>query len=107
MRSTVSCGWLMKATWELLTSTVCAPARVAIARSATGGIALSLLATMYQLRSVFQPAGPDGPPPPDNAPGHERAAGGCLHRGFVRRWHYLASLDRSRPCAPSPLAALH
>jgi hypothetical protein len=31
----------------------------------------------------------------------------CLHRGFVRRWHYLASLDRSRPCAPSPLAALH
>ena len=27
-------------------------------------------------------------------------------RGFVRRWKHLASLDRSRPCAPSPLAAL-
>ena len=69
MRSVVSCGWLMKATWELLISTVCAPARVAIARSATGGIALSLLATMYQLGSVFQPAGPDGTPRHDNATG--------------------------------------
>jgi hypothetical protein len=35
------------------------------------------------------------------------AVGCCLHRGFVRRWQYLASLDRSRPCAPSPLGALH
>ena len=69
MRSVVSCGWLMKATWELLLSTVCAPARAAIARSATGGIALSLLATMYQLGSVFQPAGPDGVPRHDNVTG--------------------------------------
>ena len=59
----------MKATWELLISTVCAPARAAIARSATGGIALSLLATMYQLGSVFQPAGPDGVPRHDNVDG--------------------------------------
>jgi hypothetical protein len=69
MRSTVSCGWLMKATWELSISIVFAPARAAIARSATGGIAWSLRATMYQLGSVFHPAGPDGVPRHDKVTG--------------------------------------
>jgi hypothetical protein len=30
----------------------------------------------------------------------------CFHRGSVGRWQDLASLDRSGPCAPSPLAVL-
>ncbi|HET7014727.1 MAG TPA: AAA family ATPase [Streptosporangiaceae bacterium] len=34
------------------------------------------------------------------------SAADCSRRGFVRRWQHLASLDRPRPCAPSPLEAL-
>ena len=41
---------------------VVAPARAAIARSASGGMILSCLATMYQLGIVFQAGSSDGVP---------------------------------------------
>jgi len=55
-------GLLSMGTWEELTSTVVAPARLAIARSARGEIVLSCDATMYQLGIVFHAGTPDGVP---------------------------------------------
>ena len=46
------------------------------------------------------------------AAGASAVSGGCrggqiaFHRGSVGLWQDLASLDRSGPCAPSPLAVL-
>ena len=46
----------MNATWEPSTDSVTAPARCAMNRSQSGGIALSRSETRYQLGNDFQPA---------------------------------------------------
>jgi hypothetical protein len=64
-------------------------------------------APLHRERDVIAAGEPGQPGPQVRGWVAGTAVGCCLHRGFVRRWQYLASLDRSRPCAPSPLAALH
>src|SRR6478609_12064085 len=67
-------GWLIMATCELRISTVLAPARAAMARSASGGIVRSLRATRYQDGIVFQAGGPDGDTNRETAAGRWLAA---------------------------------
>src|SRR2546428_5989335 len=58
MSFTTSSGWETIATWLVGTSTVVAPMRLANSRSASGGIAWSPSATMYQDGSDFQAGTP-------------------------------------------------
>src|SRR5438270_13949430 len=58
MSCTTSSGWETIATWLAGTSTVVAPMRLANRRSASGGIAWSSAATMYQDGSAFQAGTP-------------------------------------------------
>ena len=69
MSETTVDGWLIIATCELSISTVVAPARAAMARSASGGIVRSCRATRYQLGMSSHAGGPDGVKSDDTAAG--------------------------------------
>src|ERR1700722_198051 len=56
MRPAALSGWAMKAAWEPSTDSVTASARLAMKRSASGGMALSCADTKYHEGRVFQPA---------------------------------------------------
>jgi hypothetical protein len=96
MSSVTSCGWLIMATWELASSTVCAPARAAMARSASGGIVASFAAAMYQLGIVRQPGTPDGVTSPDTAtprcPNAMNCASPASTSAQKRSWKYWGSM---------------
>lgn len=59
-----SAGWETMATWLEGTSMVVAPMRLANARSASGGMAWSCVATRYQGRLLDQATDQHGTPPP-------------------------------------------
>ena len=67
-------GRLSIGTCEVVSSTVVAPARAAIARSASGGIAWSFVATTYQDGMLRQAGTPDGVPSAEASSGRWPAA---------------------------------
>src|SRR6266567_3629187 len=56
MKPATRTGWAMNAVWDPSISSVAAPIRWAMNRSASGGMALSRWDTRYQLGLVFQAA---------------------------------------------------